>query len=138
MNRIGRKVLVGVAGIAIACGGYAFLDANSVSASLAGSGESTISGYTVTDIHYTIDTGHIGDYSENSANIASVTFTLDHPAALANVSADLVGSYQGQVAKYGNCAQTTGFGDLQHFTCLPDGSEANLGQAVKLVVNAAQ
>jgi hypothetical protein len=138
MNRIARKVTVVVAGIAIAGGGYAFLAANSVSASLAGSGEAAISGYSVSDIHYTIDTGHIGDYSENSANIASVSFTLDHPSALANVSADLVGSYQGQVAHYDSCAQTTGFGDLQHFTCGPTGSEVNLGSAVKLVVNAAQ
>jgi hypothetical protein len=138
MNRIARKITVVAAGLAIAGGGYAFLAGNTVSASLAGSGEASISGYTVTDVSYTIDTGHIGDYSENSANIASVSFTLDHPAVLANVSADFVGSYEGQVAKYGNCAQSTGSTDLQHFTCLPDGSEVNLGQAVKLVVNAAQ
>jgi hypothetical protein len=138
MNRIGRKIVVGFAAVAVAGGGYAFLASNTVAASLAGSGEATVSGYIVSDIHYSIDTGHIGDYSENSANVASVSFKLDSPAATANVSADFVGSYQGQVAKYGNCAQTTGFSDLKHFTCLPDGSEINLSGSVKLVVNAAQ
>lgn len=138
MKAVGRKALIGLAGLAVAGASFAFLDSNTVAASLAGSGEASISGYTVSDVHYTIDTGHIGDYSENSANIASVSFTLDHPAAVANVSADFVGSYQGQVAKYGHCAASAGSTDNQHFTCLPDGSEVNLGQAVKLVVNAAQ
>jgi hypothetical protein len=138
MKKLARKLAVGSVGIIVAGGGYAFLASNTVPASLAGSGESSITGYVVTDISYTIDTGHIGDYSENSANIATVSFVLDHPATLANVSADFVGSYQGQVAKYGNCVQTTGFGDLQHFTCSPDGSEVNLGQASSIVVNAAQ
>ena len=138
MNKMGKKALIGLAGLAVAGSSFAFLDSNTVAASLAGSGESSISGYQVSDIHYTVDTGHIGDYSENSANIASVSFRLDRQANTGNVSADLVGSYQGQVAKYGNCAQTTGYTDQKHFTCLPDASEVNLGQAVKLVVNAAQ
>jgi hypothetical protein len=135
---MGRKAIVVLAAVAVAGGGYAFLASNSVSASLAGSGEAAISGYTVSNIHYTIDTGHIGDYNENAANVASVSFTLDNPAATANVSADFVGSYQSQTAIYGNCSQTTGFTDSKHFTCLPSASEVNLGQAVKLVVNAAQ
>ena len=139
MKHLGRKLLLPVAAVALAGGSFAFLASNTFSGSNnAGSGETTISGYNVSDVHYTIDTGHIGDYSENSANVASVSFKLDKNADVANVSADFVGSYQGQVAKYGKCSVTTGFSDNKHFTCLPDGSEVNLGNAVHLVVNAAQ
>lgn len=138
MKHLGRKLLLPVAAVALAGGSFAFLASNTLDASNAGSGEAAVNPYTVTDITYTIDTGHIGDYSENSANIATVSFALNQPAVLANVSADIVGSYAGQVAKYGQCTQTTGFANLTHFTCGPDGSEANLGNAVKLVVNAAQ
>lgn len=53
---------------------YAFAATNTVPASKAGDGTGVISGYTVSNIHYTLDT-------TTPANIASVTFTLDSAAS---------------------------------------------------------
>jgi hypothetical protein len=137
MNRTLRKLMIPGVGVVLATSGFAFMASNSLAESHAGSGEAAISGYTVSDVSYTIDTGHIGAYNENAANIATVSFTLDHPAVASNVSADFVRSYNGDVAKY-SCHQSTGSTDNQHFTCTPDASEINLGDAKSLVVNAAQ
>lgn len=52
---------------------FAYAAANTVPASYAGDGSNTISGYTVSNVHYVLD-------STNPANISQVTFTLDQPA----------------------------------------------------------
>jgi hypothetical protein len=54
---------------------YAFAAANTVPATKAGDGSGTISGYTITAVHYGLN-------ATNAANIDSVTFTLNStPAA---------------------------------------------------------
>jgi hypothetical protein len=137
MNRTLRKVAIPGVGLVLATSGFAFMASNTIGVSHAGSGEAAVAGYAVSGITYTIDTGHIGAFSENSANIASVSFVLDNPALTANTTAYFVRSYNNDVAKY-DCSQTAGFTDNQHFTCTPDASEINLGDAKSLVVNAAQ
>jgi len=58
-------------GIAVAVGGgaFAFTSSNTVPASTAGAGAGTVSGYTVTNLHYALD-------ATTPANIDSLTFTI--------------------------------------------------------------
>ena len=65
-------VIIAVAA-ALAFAAYAFTAANTVPSSKAGDGSGTISGYTVSNIAYTLD-------ATNAANIESVAFTLDAAA----------------------------------------------------------
>jgi hypothetical protein len=55
---------------AIVAGTYAFTAANTVPTSHAGDGTGTVSGYTVSAVHYTLD-------ATNPANLNSVGFTVD-------------------------------------------------------------
>ena len=64
-----RLLLVVVAAGAIAGGAYAFTAANTVPSSTAGAGSGTVSGYTVTNIHYSLD-------ATTPANVDSLTFTI--------------------------------------------------------------
>jgi len=64
-----RLLLLAALGImAMAVVGYAY--SNTVPASHAGDGNGAVSGYTVTNIHYTLD-------GTNPANTTSVSFTVD-------------------------------------------------------------
>jgi hypothetical protein len=64
------RFLVGlVAAGAIAGGAYAYTAANTVPTSNAGAGSGTVSGYTVSNLHYTLN-------SSTPANIDSLTFTV--------------------------------------------------------------
>jgi hypothetical protein len=62
--------------LAIAAISYAFAAANTVPQTNAGDGEGTISGYTISNVHYTLN-------ATNPANIDSVSFTIS-PAVPAN------------------------------------------------------
>jgi len=64
-----RLVLVAVVAAVVAGGAYAFTAANTVPASNAGSGSGTVSGYTVTNLHYSLN-------SSTPNNIDSLTFTI--------------------------------------------------------------
>ena len=65
------RLIVGlVASAAVAGGAYAFTAANTVPTSNAGSGSGAVSGYTVTNLHYTLD-------STTPNNIDSLTFTVN-------------------------------------------------------------
>jgi hypothetical protein len=88
MKHIGRKLAVPAVGLALAGGSFAFLDSNTVAASDAGSGSAAISGYNVSDVHYTYLTDEQGDATDT---INSVTFTLDKAAT--QVSAAVTGGY---------------------------------------------
>ena len=64
------RFLVGlVAAGAIAGGAYAYTAANTVPTSTAGAGSGTVSGYTVSSLHYALNTS-------TPANIDSLTFTV--------------------------------------------------------------
>jgi hypothetical protein len=69
-NKRRLSVLVGVgAALAIGGGAYAFTASNSVSSSTVGAGAGTVSGYTITNLHYARD-------AAIPANIDSLTFTI--------------------------------------------------------------
>ncbi len=76
-----RMVIVLVAAGALALATYAFTAANIVPGSQAGDGTGAITGYTVSNIAYQLD-------SLNPANIESVSFDLNGPAG--TVKAKLV------------------------------------------------
>ncbi len=75
-----RVLLVTLLLFILAGASYAFAASNTVPASFAGDGSSTISGYTVTNVHYVL--------ADNPANIGSVTFTLSSPASDVRISLD--------------------------------------------------
>lgn len=95
MLRVRRRMVLVVAfAAALALATYAFTASNIVPGTKAGQGEGTISGYTVSDVAYTLAT--------NPTNIDSVAFTLS--AAAATVKAKLV---QGS-STYTNCSVSGG------------------------------
>jgi hypothetical protein len=67
--RVGRAGVVFMIAATILAGSYAFTAANTVPASNAGDGSGAVSGYTVTNVHYTLDT--------DPSKIAAVSFTLN-------------------------------------------------------------
>jgi hypothetical protein len=72
-SKVGRTplrlvVAIGIAAI-LGTGAYAFTASNTVPNTTAGSGQGTVSGYTITGIHYTLNT-------TTPANIDSLTFTV--------------------------------------------------------------
>ena len=70
MSKRGWKILLAVvASLAIAGGAYAFTASNTVPATTAGSGAGVVSGYTISGLHYTLNTTTPG-------NIDSLTFTV--------------------------------------------------------------
>ncbi len=64
-----RILLVVIASMAIAGGAYAFTAANTVPSSNAGAGVGTVSGFTITNLHYGLNT-------TTPANIDSLSFTV--------------------------------------------------------------
>jgi hypothetical protein len=74
MPRVRRRTILVVAfAAALALATYAFTASNTVPGSKAGKGEGVISGYTVSNVAYTLATS-------NPANIDSVAFTLSGAA----------------------------------------------------------
>jgi hypothetical protein len=68
-SRSSKIVAAVVVALAIGGGAYAFTASNTVPASNAGAGSGAVSGYTVTNLHYALD-------STTPANIDSLTFTI--------------------------------------------------------------
>jgi hypothetical protein len=64
-----RLIIAAVAAIGVAGGAYAFTAANTVPASTAGAGSGTVSGYTVSALHYSLN-------ATTPSNIDSLTFTI--------------------------------------------------------------
>ena len=64
-----RVLLVAAVAAVIAGGAYAFTAANTVPATNAGSGSGTVTGYTVTNVHYSLN-------ATTPNNIDSLTFTI--------------------------------------------------------------
>jgi hypothetical protein len=85
-----RFIVAAVAAGAIAGGAYAFTASNTVPTSTAGAGSGTVSGFTVTNVHYGLDT-------TTPANIDTLTF---------NVSPSIPNTGSGKVAV--QTALTTG------------------------------
>ena len=81
MNRTPKMLFLALAALLIASMTFAFAASNTmpVTSPLAGEGSSTIAGYTVSNIVYTLDTS-------NPANITAVAFHLDSAATTVRVS----------------------------------------------------
>jgi len=62
-------ILAGAIALAIGGGAYAFTASNTVPATTVGAGAGIVSGYTVTNLHYTLD-------ATTPGNIDSLTFTI--------------------------------------------------------------
>jgi spermidine/putrescine-binding protein len=74
-----KVLIIGLIAFALATVTYAYAAANTVPASSAGDGNGAISGYTISNIVYTLDPA-------NPINIQKVTFTLNVAASVAQVS----------------------------------------------------
>jgi hypothetical protein len=85
-----RFIVAAVASLAIAGGAYAFTASNTVPTSTAGAGSATVSGFTVTNVHYGLN-------ATTPANIDTLTF---------NVSPSIPSTGTGKVAV--QTALTTG------------------------------
>jgi predicted small secreted protein len=72
-----KKIILVVLVAILVAVGFAYAAANTVPVTGAGDGNGTISGYTVTEVHYTLD-------SNNPANIAMVEFKLTPQDPLAS------------------------------------------------------
>ena len=68
-TRNSKIALAVVVALAIGGGAYAFTASNTVPASTAGAGSGLVSGYTVTNLHYTLN-------ATAPSNIDSLTFTI--------------------------------------------------------------
>jgi hypothetical protein len=69
-SRLGRITAVALMAGALVAGSYAFTAANTVPTSHAGDGSGTVSGYTVSSIHYNLN-------ASSPQNVDSVTSSLD-------------------------------------------------------------
>lgn len=104
-RRFNIRLLVVLAIIAImAAAAYGFAASNTVPTSRAGDGSGTISGYKVSNIQYVVD-------SADPSNIASVNFSLNHPARVVEVQLLSTGDSWHTCAAY--AGDTTG----QNWTC---------------------
>jgi hypothetical protein len=79
--------VVGGGAVVLATAGFAYMASNNVPNTRAGDGYGTVSGYTVTNIHYVTT-------PDDSGYIVSVDFTLDGYAAPSNVFAVVAGEYE--------------------------------------------
>jgi hypothetical protein len=111
-------VIVGCAG-ALATASYAVTAANTVPATSAGSGASTISGYVVSNVQYSLN-------ASAPANVDAVTFTLD--AAATTGKAKLVSS----TTSYYACTNTSGL----NWSCATTSPQATVAASNELSVLA--
>ena len=74
-----KVAVVIIIALSITSVAYAYAASNTVPATTAGDGQGTISGYTVTNVVYTLD-------ATNPANISKVAFTLSSAASVVQVS----------------------------------------------------
>jgi hypothetical protein len=101
------KVLLAALVVAAIGGGvYAFTASNTVPATTAGSGAGVVSGYTITNIHYVLDT-------TTPSNIDSVTFTIS-PAVPSTSTGKVV------------IAAALSSGGPTNYTCTTDTAGANV------------
>jgi hypothetical protein len=108
-----------VAGI-VSSSAYAFTASNAVVASNAGSGSQSISGYTATNVSYTLDT-------TDPQNIDAVAFTIS-PTATSTVKVQLVAG-----GPWYSCGNSGG-----SVTCATTAPQATAATANQLTVVASQ
>jgi hypothetical protein len=107
MSKRGWKILLAVvASLAIAGGAYAFTASNTVPATTAGAGAGVVSGYTISGLHYALNTATPG-------NIDSLTFTVSPVVPSTGTGKVII---QAQLSTGGPTA----------YTCTTDTSGANV------------
>ena len=112
-----RFVAAALAAVMIAAGTYAFTAGNTVPGSNAGSGTGAISGYTVGNIAYTLNS--------DPTKIDAVTFTLDKAAG--TVKAQLVSA-----GSWYSCTNTSGL----NWSCATTSPQATVQPSDNLTVVA--
>ena len=115
-----RVLIVALLAVAVACGVYAFAAANTVPASTAGSGSGAISGYTVTNVAYTLN-------ATTPTNLDQVAFTIA-PTAASSVKVQLAAG-----GSWYTCANAAG-----SVTCNTTAPQATVVAATQLTVVAVQ
>jgi hypothetical protein len=115
-----RILVVGILAIGIASGVYAFAAANTVPNSTAGAGSGTISGYTVTNVAYTLNT-------TTPTNLDQVAFTIA-PTTASTLKVQLAAA-----GAWYPCANAAG-----SVTCNTTSPQATAAAATQLTVVAAQ
>ena len=114
-----RYLLAAVAAAVVAPAAYAFTAANTVPASNAGSGAGTISGYTVSNVAYTLN-------AANPQNVDQVAFTISPTSGTVKVAGRL-----GRLVVA--CTNTAG-----SVTCATTSPQATAAAVNQLTVVAAQ
>jgi len=115
-----RILVVAILAIGIASGVYAYAAANTVPNSTAGSGSGTISGYTVTNVAYTLN-------ATTPTNLDQVAFTIA-PTTASTLKVQLAAA-----GSWYTCANAAG-----SVTCNTTSPQATAAAATQLTVVAAQ
>jgi hypothetical protein len=115
-----RPIVVAVLAIGIASGVYAYAATNTVPTSSAGAGSATISGYTVTNVAYTLN-------ATTPTNLDQVAFTIA-PTATSTLKVQLAAA-----GAWYSCTNTAGSA-----TCNTTTPQATASAATQLTVVAAQ
>jgi archaellin len=114
-----RYVAALIAAVCVAAGIYAFTASNTVPGSKAGSGSGAITGYTVSNIHYTPN-------ATDPRKLDAVAFTLDAAAGTVKAQVDTV------AGDWYSCTNTSG----NNWSCDTTSPQANVQPADQLSVVA--
>ncbi len=112
-----KILLIGLLAFALATTTFAFAASNSVPAGKAGDGSATITGYDVTNVVYTQDSG-------SPVNITAVAFDLDGAAATVRVRLITGGALQ-------SCTNPSG----THWTCAISGVTVTAANTLQVVAS---
>jgi hypothetical protein len=115
-----RTLLVAILALAVGCGVYAYAATNTVPGSTAGAGSGAISGYTISNIAYTLNT-------TTPTNLDQVAFTIT-PTAASTVKVQLASG-----GPWYSCANSAG-----SITCNTTSPQATAAAATQLTVVASQ
>jgi archaellin len=112
-----RFIAAVIAAVCLAAGTYAFTASNTVPGTNAGSGTGAISGYTVSNVAYTLNT--------DPTKIDAVTLTLDKAAGTVKIQLVTAGSWY-------SCTNPSGF----DWSCATTSPQAAVNPANNLTVVA--
>jgi hypothetical protein len=113
-----RYVAAVLAAVCVAAGAYAFTASNTVPNTNAGSGAGTISGYTVSNVAYTLN-------GTDPTKMDAVTFTLDKAAGTVKAQVQSTGSWY-------DCTNSSG----NNWSCDTTSPQASVAPADQLSVVA--
>ena len=120
VRRRRRIVIVALLAVAIGAGAFAYAATNTVPGSNAGSGSGTISGYTISNVAYTLN-------STTPTNLDQVAFSIS-PTTTSTLKVQLAAA-----GSWYSCSNTAG-----SVTCNTTSPQATAAAATQLTVVAAQ